>query len=1134
MKKFFKSSLSLVLALTVIFSSAAVGLSEVDFSGLFAVKAKAANSGTCGENVTWTYADGTVTISGVGEMTEKPNWYGDPYYGTEKVVIEDGVTGLCDYAFSKLSNLSSVSIPASVTKIGINAFNECRNLASVYITDLASWCDIDFANDKSNPLFYSDALYLNGELLEGEVAIPSGVSVIPMYAFGCHNITSVIIPYGVTEIGDFAFNYSKNLTSVTIPDSVVTIGISAFSHCYNLTEVIVPDSVTTIGEDAFCKCSSLKNITLSKNLTAIAEETFSSCSSLETITIPGSVKNIGRFAFEYCTSLADINFCEGVESVGYCAFYNCTSLTSVVFPDGMQSIGTFAFESCRNLNSITIPDSVTYLSYSSFHNTAYYHDLKNIDKGCLYINNHLLNVNSQNVGECEIREGTKTIAGDALSYCSKITSIKIPDSVVSIGNSAFRNCTEIETITIPDSVEILGSYAFEGCTNLKSIKLSENIKELDYYTFKDCVGLETIVIPGSVTSIADYVFVGCDNLDRISLSGVVDNISGNAFSGCAYYNNADNWENEALYLDNHLLDVKKSIVGEYHIKDGTKILANYAFYGCEKLSSVSIPDSVTAIGECAFGSCNRLVSVNLPGNVLSIGEYAFGSCINLAAVTLSEGVTSIGEGAFKNCDLLSSITIPESVTNIENCAFGYDSGTDKFDDFVVCGKPGTIAETYANKNGFLFVDVNHTHISTDWKTLKEPTLDMFGVKIKECSVCKTALETEVITQLTPAAPKVSVSLYDHRVSLTWKKVAGADKYIVYRREYQPEVKGWSDWTRIEDNLTKSGSYDNGYYSVDKYNDINSYSDRSTKTGVWYIYTVRAANEGGRGPYIPTEKLYFLAAPELTSLEYNNKAITFKWEKVQGATGYIVYRRDLSSWNEWEKIATTKNTTYIDKSADVGVHYKYTVRAYYGSSRSYFDTAGLEITILTTPKLKSVSCSKDGATVKWNEVKGALFYYVYRRDYDAKTKKWSGWTRVSDDVWRSEAYVDKTAKSGKYYIYTVKAFARASSDYDVSGYDKTGLKIYYLSTPSLKSATSTKSGVKLQWNKVSGASGYKIYRKTGNNPWGEAIATVKGNSVVTYVDKTAKKGVTYTYTVRAYNGTTKSGYIPEGKTVKDKY
>ncbi len=984
MRKFLKGSLSLVLALTIILSSAIVGLSELDLNGLFIVKVDAANSGTCGENLTWTLDDnGTLTISGTGSMT--------------------------DYAY--------------------------------YLDD--PWEEL--------------------------------------------KIISVIIDSGVTSIGNEAFSSCKKLASVTISDTVETIG----------------------------------------------DEAFQSCSALSSITIPGSVKSIGNRAFAHCRSLSSINFCEGIETIDIFAFYECDSLTSVVLPESIKIIDGCAFYYCRNLESITIPDSVTYIDSLSFYGTAYYYDVNNWENGFLYINNHLVDVNNQNSGDCEIKEGIKTIAGEAFSYCSGITSLKIPDSVVNIGDFAFHDCSGLETIIIPDSVTNIGKSAFADCTNLKLIELSDNIKSLSAYTFQNCTALESIVIPEGVTSIGGWLFSGCVNLNDITIPDSVNNIDKGAFNNTAYYNNADNWEDDVLYLGDLLIEAKSTKIGHYDIKAGTKKIVNSAFFSCDKITSVAIPNTVTAIGKYAFEKCKALATITIPGNVSTIGKYAFADCINLASVTLSEGITSIGEGVFENCDLLSSITIPASVTTIEDYAFGYDIGTDKINGFVVCGNPGTIAEDYANKNGFLFVDAQHTHISTDWKTIKEPTLDTSGVKIKECSVCKTALETEVIPQLTPAAPKVSVSLYDYRVSLTWKKVAGADKYIVYRREYQPEVKGWSDWTRIEDNLTKSGSYDNGYYSVDKYNDINSYSDRSTKTGVWYIYTVRAANEAGRGPYIPTEKLYFLAAPELTSLEHNNKAITFKWEKVQGATGYIVYRRDLSSWNNWKKIATTKNTTYVDKSAEVGVCYKYTVRAYYGSYRSHFDEAGREITILTTPKLKSVTCSKDGSIVKWGEVKGTDFYYVYRRDYDAKTQKWSGWTRVSSGV-SSESYVDKTAKSGKYYIYTVKAFARASSDYDVSGYDKTGLKIYYLATPSLKSATSTKAGVKLQWNKISGASGYKIYRKTGNNPWGEAIATVKGNSVVTYVDKTAKKGVTYTYTVRAYNGNTKSGYIPEGKTVKDKY
>ncbi|MBQ8183505.1 MAG: leucine-rich repeat protein [Clostridia bacterium] len=1130
MKRIIKSSLSIVLVLTIVLSSSIAGLGKLDFSGLFAVKAKAADSGVCGENAVWTFSGDTMTISGTGVITHDPDMQKRLYYDTKTIVIEEGITGIGDYAFGKNWNLNSVLIPATVTTVGLNAFIESKNLKEIHITDLAAWCNIDFKNEKANPLIRADNLYLNGELVEGRVIIPAGAFRIASYALNCPNITSVVIPYGVTEICDFAFAHSENLVSVTIPDSVVTIGNSAFYYCKKLSEITIPDSVTTIGKSVFCNCYALKSVTLSKNITVIAEDTFSNCGSLETITIPDSVKSIDEFAFSYCTSLTNINFCEGLDSIGSCAFYNCISLTSVVLPDGMKSIGSSAFESCRNLNSITIPYSVTYIGVSSFYGSKYYFDISNWEQGFLYIDNHLVRVNSENTGDCEIRDGTKTIAGDAFSYCRKITSIKIPDSVVSIGDGAFEYCESIETITLPDSVTYLGRSAFKDCVNLSSVELSDSVTSIGSYAFSNCTSLETVTIPDSVTSISSYAFKGCTSLVSVTLPDTLTDIDKYVFEDSLYYDNGDNWENDVLYIGNHLIEAKTSLYGQYDIRDGTISIAASAFDNCAELISVKIPDSVTNIGETAFLDCIKLKSITIPGNVSTIGKYAFADCVDLVSVTVSDGVMSIGESAFKNCDLLYSITIPDSVTTIEDFALGYDNGTVQIKDFVVCGKPGTIAETYANENGFTFVDSAHTHISTDWKTIKESTVDIDGVKIKECTVCKTALETEIIPQLTPAAPMVSVRTSTRSISLRWKKVSGADEYIVYRREYEPEAKKWSGWTRLEDGLTESGDYDDVYY-YDKNYDINHYDDYSAKSGTYYIYTVRAANEVGCGPYTSTEKLYFLEAPKITSLEHDCNNITIKWKKVDGTKAYIVYRANMHNYgNGWQKIDTTKGTSYVDKSAKVGEHYKYTVRSYNGSYISWFYDYN-EITMLTSPKLKSVSCSKDGATVKWDKVKGADSYYVYRREYDAKAKKWSGWTRIGDIY--NTSYVDKTAKSGTYYIYTIKAKAGAWNHSDYSSYDKTGLKLYFLATPSLKSATSTKSGVKLQWNKISGATGYIVYRKTGNGSWTK-IATVKGSGKTVYLDKSAKKGITYTYTVRAYYGSSKSSYNAKGLSIKDKY
>ncbi len=1089
MEKIFKSSLSLLLAVAIIISSAVVGLGVLDFSVAFAADASSApESGTCGENLSWTIDNGTLTISGTGDMT---NYSTDSY---------------------------------------------------------APWSEI----------------------------------------------TSVVIEYGVTSIGDFAFYNCKTLTSVVIPDSVITIGESAFKYCSNLLGVTIPDSVTSIGYRAFDSCVKLKNVTFSNSLTRIEAESFIYCRSIESITIPDNVESIGWLAFASCRSLKAIDFGEGVTSleagafeectslecvvipdnvtdIGAHAFYGCTNVASVVIPEGVISIETEAFSGCAKITSISIPDSVTNISGSSFAGTAYYADVNNWENGALYIDGVLMTTKASKIsGHYDVKDGTRLVAEAAFACCYDLASVTIPDSVTKIGELAFYECLDLESVTLSNSLKCIAGWTFYECSSLKSITIPDGVTTIERDAFESCWNLETITIPDSVT-----------------------HIDPTGFYCTAYYRNENNWENGVLYINNHLIKADESISGHCDIKYGTKTIAGDAFHGCTKLTSVkipdtvtnictdcfgsgafqgckglknvvipnsvtsveghafayctnlknivipdsvtsiegwtfynctglesvTIPDSVTNIGANAFNGCKELTTLTIPGSVVSVGKYAFVNCTSLVSVTISEGVTNIGEGAFYGCPILSSITIPDSVTNIDNYAFGYkncNGKTTKIDGFVVCGKPGTTAETYADENDFLFVDAEHTHIAPDWEIVKESTVNSPGIKLKECVICRAAVEIEMITQLTPAAPEVEVEAYCDAAYVTWNEVEGADEYILYRREYNPKTKKWGGWSRIADGLIRTYYYDDG-----------------VKSGTYYIYTVKARNEGGYGSYTSGAKIYYLSTPELTSLVHNNSSITFKWSKVEGATGYVVYRRDLSSWDGWKKVATTKDTTYVDKRAEVGVHYKYTVRAYYGSYRSHFDEGGLETVILLTPTLKSVSCSKDGATVKWGKVSGAGSYIVYRRTYDAKTKKWSGWTRIADRI-TGTSYVDKTAKSGKYYIYTIKASSLVRGGYCTSGYDKTGLKIYFLSTPALKSATSTKSGVKLEWNKVSGATGYKIYRKTGDNPWGEAIATVKGNSVVTYVDKTAKKGVTYTYTVRAYKGSTKSGYIPEGKTVKDKY
>ena len=218
------------------------------------------------------------------------------------------------------------------------------------------------------------------------VTIPNSVTSIGSSAFwGCSGLTSVTIPNSVTSIGRNAFSGCSGLTSVTIPNSVTSIGESAFAHCSGLTSVTIPNSVTSIGDCALSGCSGLKDVIIVNNMFVHLPETYSghysipenisqiiggafyNCSGLTSVTIPNSVTSIGRNAFEYCTGLTSVTIPNSVTSIGYEAFDNCSGLTSVTIPNSVTSVGDYAFYNCSNLTSIAIPNSVTSIGYYSFY-----------------------------------------------------------------------------------------------------------------------------------------------------------------------------------------------------------------------------------------------------------------------------------------------------------------------------------------------------------------------------------------------------------------------------------------------------------------------------------------------------------------------------------------------------------------------------------------------------------------------------------------------------------------------------------------------------------------------------------------------------------------------------------------------
>ena len=268
--------------------------------------------------------------------------------GLARVTFGEGsqLTDIGNSAFWWCIGLTSVEIPASVTSIGIYAFDGCSKLTSVYYQgDLDRWC-AGFGDGNHYLMSYCENLYIKGEIVQGDLVIPAGVTSIGEGAFsGCSGLTSVEIPAGVTSIGYSAFHGCSGLTSVEIPAGVTSIGSRAFYECRGLTSVEIPAGVTSIGEGAF-----------------------SGCSGLTSVEIPAGVTSIGSWAFGGCSGLTSVTFGEGsqLESIDSSAFRECSGLTSVEIPASVTSIGIYAFDGCSKLTSVTFWDT------SGWYVTTYY------------------------------------------------------------------------------------------------------------------------------------------------------------------------------------------------------------------------------------------------------------------------------------------------------------------------------------------------------------------------------------------------------------------------------------------------------------------------------------------------------------------------------------------------------------------------------------------------------------------------------------------------------------------------------------------------------------------------------------------------------------------------------------------
>ncbi len=760
--------------------------------------------------------------------------------------------------------------------------------------------------------------------------------------------------------------------------------------------------------------------------TAVAEgETSGQCGddlfwefdkSTGTLTITGSGE-----MYDYYTSWEDffnltktIDLPDGLTSIGHSAFYSFIKLSEITIPDSVTRIGNDAFSNCKALKAVTIPDGVTEIASGTF-------------SGCTGLTS------------VTIPDSVTVIRSAAFSGCSALAEVVIPDGVASIGYRAFYNCTGLEKITMPCSTS-LGNYVFDNCTSANTLRITNGTREWRVSIF----GLEavtTVILDEGITGIGERAFAG--------------------FSGSA----------------------------EVTVPNGVTTIGNYAFYET-KLTGITIPDSVSSIGENAFEDSTGLKEITIPGSITDFGDYAFRGCTGLETVTIGNGVTEISMAAFSHCTALREIMIPESVTRIDHFAFEYCTGLEEFTipdtvtsigqlAFQYCTELKTIvigdgitgieemAFKYCSKLETVNIGNNIVNINEfaffGCESLREVTLPDSVITISDgafsdCTELEEIIVPDSVISIgedafkncsglkdvwyggTPTQ-KNAISIADGNdclLNATWHYAGNAFEGTVEWNAEDVKYRGSTPYViangsaqtpRFTVKNTADGSV------VDPKNYDFEYKE-NTKAGTGYvIVTFKGDYEGTcRGSF----KIYL--QPTTTTTVANIKdGIKLTWSKVEGADGYVIYRRAWSSTtNGWTDFVRWNNTTalnWTDTKVYAGTRYQYGIKAYFnkrldpvtntyiggnvGDNYNLGEVGPLKTTVrITTRVLNSVTAGTKQMTVKWGASSVFTGYQIKYATDENFTKNVVAF-KITDP--KTAQTVIKNLKTGTTYYVTVRSY-----------------------------------------------------------------------------------------------------------------
>ncbi len=622
-----------------------------------------------------------------------------------------------DEAFADVAGIVSVTIPASVSKIGARAFLYDEDLMEIKGGDGAilektvkSIGEEAFAGCSLETLFLPEAMkviprgiYKNCSLT-GTLTIPSTVEEISDEAFENNPIEAISIPSSVKKIGSAAFHCSliKTVSSVSFYPPV--LDSNAFTTAtYRSATLVVPDGFAGAyaGADGWMRFTTTGSMTVDVNngdMFALDGVTYSVTDSSEetpsvkisyakvdgkpdrtkiaaankaaytgAVTVPEKIRLMGRdykitaindSAFYGASEMTSLSIEAKVETIGAHTFYDCTKLAEVTLPSTVKEIGTYAF-SYSGITSITLPEGTERLGDRVFFQCNALETVnipEALDEIPAYCFSYCTSLTSLSFGD-----NIKEFGTDAMQNCTSLTEVRLPASLTKIGTRNFVNCSSLEKIDIPATVSEIGNSAFSGCKNLV-ITLPEGVTAIGTEAFK-ATGNTAFVLPNSITTLSNSLFNSCEKLTEVTIGNEVTSIGSSVFANCKKLTTLG----VSVSEQDEGYPARQTVPGIVFPASLSSI-GNSAFQSCEAITTVSVPETVTKLGTNVFQG-SGITEAELPNSITAGSNALFQSCANLRKVTLGNRMKSVGQNMFRDCTALETISVKGAEETPETPAF---------------------------------------------------------------------------------------------------------------------------------------------------------------------------------------------------------------------------------------------------------------------------------------------------------------------------------------------------------------------------------------------------------------------------------------------------------------------------------